>query len=159
MKEIDESVLKAVTETYDLEVMMGMSPDAIRKALTAGLAMLQNNIIEQEARAAEAFAADMRKNDDDPCEEGAAALEYFAANRRKEIPRLEENYEPAPDDIAEVIVSGRVAVYDTECAGCGANNGKPSWSVIDTASDGEFFFENDDASKMRVRIISRDKVS
>jgi hypothetical protein len=135
--------------------MLGMSPDAVRKALSAGLFLLQRKVIEQEASAAEALAADMRSNDDDFSEEACAALEYFAAGRRKELPRLEENYEPEPDDIVEVTISGRVNVYDNECRSCGEPVGKPHWSVTDQASDSEFFFEHSDAKSVRVRVIAR----
>jgi hypothetical protein len=151
MNLVDEDLLRAANEVYELEQMIEPNPYSLEKAIMAVQARLEERVTERIALAAEALAGHMAK-DDVPSDEAISALELFAEELRGGISLISEEYEPAENDIVEVLLVGEVGVYEEECPQCGADK-KVTWSVTDRNSGEEFFFE--DAEGLNVRLISR----
>lgn len=151
--EIDEDIVEAAIKTYHLEKMLDPDKDAVTAALAAGFIEIERRTTERIATAAEELAEHLRL-EEDPSEEGAAALEIFAYEQREAIPNISRDYQPQDGDIVEVTLVGEVAVYEAECPECGANIEKTTWSVTDRATNSEYFFDPAETKGLRVRMVS-----
>lgn len=153
MAKIDEDIIKAMIQTYELEKALDPDAQALEAALEAGYVELERRVTERIATAAEELAEHILA-EDEPSEEGSAALEIFAYELRQAIPFVDKAYEPQDDDIVEVTLTGEVTVYEAECPACGTDIEKKTWSVTDRATNAEYFFDPLDTDGLKVRLIS-----
>lgn len=153
MRNIDEDILKAAVETYDLEAAFGINTDALRMALSASLAAFENKVMQRVAEGLFALSERLQ-GDTEPSWEGVAALEIAAREILAELP-IQEEYVPETGDIVSIVLTGPVTVYeDDPCPNCGHESDKTTvWSILDRHSGQEFFFEIDDS--VNARVISR----
>jgi len=149
---MDEDLLKAALETYELERMLEPDQHALSVAISAVLRKHEQTIIEQIASAAEAMAESLTA-EEDPTFEGAGALKLFAEDLREGIPITGE-YDPQDGDIASITLTGEVEVYAHECPHCGGDNPDlDTFSIYDRNTQEEFYF--DKGAKYNIRLISR----
>lgn len=154
-QKIDEDIIRAALDTYQLERAVDPDKEAIEAALEAGFFEIERRVIERIATAAEELAAHIM-DEEEPSEEGAAALEIFAYELRETIPTVDKDYIPQDDDIVEVTLVGEVTVFAQECPECGAEVEKFTWSVLDNATGTQYFFDPKEMKdNLRVRLVSR----
>lgn len=147
-------LLKAATETYQLELMLngGLSTDALEKAIEAALAKHERVIIEQIAQRADTVAHGLEDADDieDPYGDWGVPLHYFAEKLRKDLGPVTD-YEPQAGDVVEVTLTGCVIAWEDDVTG------EPSeqWSIFDDATGDEYIFGTHPARHARVRVLTR----
>lgn len=145
-------VVRAVRETYDLEVLLsnGLAADALDKAITAGLEAHTRAVHLQMATRCEQIAADMEASDDQDNPDFATALRWWAHKIRTEYAFAPEPYQPNDDDVVEITITGPVMEW------VGDPKNKPGdydFSVLDDATGHEYFFET--RRPPRVRVLKR----
>lgn len=145
-------ILGTAIETYGLEVALGgLDKDALTKALSAAILAHERQVIDRIARVLEALAQD---DDDD----GTASLMRAAAVIRSELPMASAAsipYLPVQDDIAEVVLAGRVHIAQETCASCG-HESHSLWSLYDFATGAEYFFDEAELQQnLRIRVLRR----
>ena len=148
-----EDILNASLETYELEKYLDPDTDAMKLALEAGWIKVQQQTVDEIAKAAEELAEHILA-EDEPSYEGASVLKIFAHDLREQIPKTGKSYEPMDDDIVEVFLSGEVTMYNNECPECGVLQDVVTWSVTDRATGEEYFFDESQTKDLRVRVIS-----
>lgn len=154
MLKIDEDILSAAVETYKLEKSIEPDNDALSAALAAGFAVVERRTMERMVIAAEELAGHLEEVEEFPSYEAIATLKLFAHDIKAQLPNLSDRYDPKDEDIVEVILSGEVRVYQNECRDCGHMTEETTWSVMDRATNMEYFFDPLEAKDLRVRVIS-----
>lgn len=151
----DDSLVKKATEVYDLERSVDpLNTESVRHAIKAVLRDFEQRVYGRIIEGAEALAANIRE-DVDPSDEGAAALELFANELRHELPELGSvPYQPEAGDLIELLLIGEVTVYEDGCSNCG-EDAMTLWSVRDRFTGLEIYFDPHEMDQAHVRVISK----
>lgn len=148
---IAPDVLNAALETYRIVSSLGLSTEALREALSSALVVHERQVITRVADIAEELARQ---------DGGPVGLHWFAARLRKDLHPLAnaQKYTPGNGDLVEVILTGQVRVFDSECVNCHQPAGQPEcWSVTDRRSGAEYHFLTAETDDLHVRVIMEGK--
>lgn len=151
----DDRLVNKAIEVYDLERSIDpLNTESVRHAIKAVLHEFEQHVLERVIVGAEALAANI-KEDVDPSDEGAAALELFAEELRHELPQLGNvPYNPEAGDLVELLLVGEVTVYDAGCPNCG-EDAMTNWSIRDRFTGLEIYFDPHEMEQAHVRVISK----
>ena len=159
---VDEDLLKVALDTYSLETMVGddVHEHALRKALSASLIRFEQRVQERIARAAFARAnasQDRLDLSSDDVLTYSAALTEFGNSLMETIPSEADNYEPEDGDIVEISLVGEISLNGEDCPNCGHELSSFDWSVSDRYTGAEYWFNDVDFSKAKVRVIKKNE--
>lgn len=149
MYQVDEDIIKAAKETYDLETMLGLNEDALEKALSSALSAYEPKISARIIAGIRAYADEMKNEGAEP--EEFAPLYAVALELEYALPAKVPDYSPVDGDIVTVALTGEFRVYEDDCS-----EKHESYSVQDRNTGQEYYFEKRDIPKLDIRIISRD---
>lgn len=156
-EEIPTDVIKAMSETYDLEIgFTGLNKDAAALALQAGLAKYEARFVASIAREAEMYAGECEEGEDS---EFGVALRWFASKLRERTPDTHRGtWRPLDGDVVEITFTGPITVFEELCDHCGEEQHARQFSVFDDGMEKEYFFEPGDEKNMNVRVLHREGV-
>ncbi len=124
---------RAGLETYALETGLGALPEeAVAAAITVAARIHRDAVLHRISRAAELVAASLRSEPSRRYRGHAAAITWFTDVHVVSLPRLADprGYQPAPDDVVEVTLTGTVLAAD--------NSG--IWTLADKATGRRYQF-------------------
>lgn len=151
MYQVDEDIIKAAKETYDLETMLGLNEDALEKALSSALSAYEPKISARIIAGIRAYADEMKNEGAEP--EEFAPLYAVALELEYALPAKVPDYSPVDGDIVTVALTGEFRIYEEECS---SGHAHETYSVSDRNTGQEFFFEKRDLPKLDIKMISRD---
>jgi hypothetical protein len=145
-------ILSTAILTYQLEVTLGnmLNADALQKAIESALLAYESQVVRRIIAIMEAAEGELNNDDEDAAAVGIA----YAVNRIRELVPVASDhitYQPAQDDIIEIVLCGRVHVSDDKCDQCGKQSGQ-LWSLYDFRTGAEYYF---DQSEIRDNLTAR----
>jgi hypothetical protein len=149
-----ELVGKAL-EIYDLESSLG-NPTAMRAALSSILSDWEAQVTHRIKDAALAFS-DRLQSDSAASGDGRLAVQAFAYELESYSEKINNPYVPHTDDIVRVTLTGLVTEYEEECPHCDQLHDS-NWSVTDSHSGKEYFFDRRGTGKLDIRVLAEDSV-
>lgn len=153
---IDEDLVNAALSAYEVSKAVEPDADALRVAISAALAKHEQRVQARIARAANAYAQALQErtgaDEDDP---GPQAMREFAGSLMMELPGDDYVYEPEQGDVVEVSLVGELQLETDTCPNCGHEHGSLMWGVTDRYTNNQFWFEDVEFSKARVRVVMR----
>lgn len=153
---IDEDILQAAVDAYNVQKIVEPDKDAVRTALAASLAKFERRVQERIGRGAFAYAEALQErtgaDEDDP---GPQAVREFASSLMMELPGDDYTYEPEEGDVVEISLVGELQLQSDECPNCHHELGTMEWGLTDRYTGNQYWFEDMDFSKARVRVVMR----